>query len=112
MRINAAFRQSQLPAAKLLEIKLSQAFRPPEIALRIVRYAVSSKEIAEVEPKARLRIMRVDGLEAFDVANGLRSATAIFKLRHSRPDCSKPVAWRDLGRSSHCDATSGRDDEC
>ena len=34
VRIDAAFRQSQLPTAKLLEIKLSQAFRTTEIALR------------------------------------------------------------------------------
>src|SRR3989449_10000652 len=83
VRIDAAFRQSQLPAAKLLEIKLSQAFRASEIALRIMRDAVSGEEVAEVEPKAGLRVMRVTILEAFDVAKGLRFVKGIFKLRQS-----------------------------
>src|SRR5215468_5879752 len=92
VRINTALRQSQLSAAKLLEIELSQAFRTAEIALRIMRDAIRREEIAEVEPKARLRIMRIAILEAFDVANGLRSMKKVFKLRHSNPDCRKTVA--------------------
>ncbi len=106
MRIDTAFRQSQLPAAKLLEIKLSQAFRTSEIALRIMRDAVGGEEVAEVEPKAGLRVMRVTILEAFDVAKGLRFVKAIFKLHQSNPDCRKVVAGRDLSRGPHCNAAT------
>ena len=76
MRIDTAFRQSQLPAAKLLEIKLAQAFRASEIALRIMGDAAGGEEVGEVEPKAGLRVMRVTILEAFDVAQGLRLVQA------------------------------------
>src|SRR5436190_24180140 len=89
VRIDTAFRQSQLPAAKFLEIKLSQAFRASEIALRIVRDAVAGEEVAEVQPKAGLRIVRVTILEAFDVAKGFRVVKNIFKLHQSSPDCRK-----------------------
>src|SRR5437868_465650 len=92
VRIDAAFGQSQLPAAKFLEIKLSQAFRTPEIALRIMRDAVSREEVAEVKPKAGLRVVCIAILEAFDVAKRLRAVKAIFKLRQSNSDCRKVAA--------------------
>src|SRR5215813_9966005 len=81
VRINTAIRQSQLSAAKLLEIKLSQAFRTTEIALRIMRDTVSGEEIAEIEPKTQLRVMRVTILDTFDVANGAGLVKIVFKLR-------------------------------
>src|SRR5436190_9946082 len=87
MRIDTALRQSQLPAAKLLEIKLSQAFRASEIALCIVRDAIGGEEVAEVEPKAGLRVMRVAILEAFDVAKRLSFVKAAFKLSQSSSNC-------------------------
>src|SRR5678815_4955995 len=101
VRIDSAFRQSQLPAAKLLEIELPQTLRTSEISLRIVGDAVSGEEIAEVEPKAQLRIMRVTILETFDVANGSRFLKTIFKLRHPNLDRSKTVVGRNLSRGPH-----------
>src|SRR5688572_19802347 len=107
VRIDTAFRQSQLSAAKLLEIKLSQAFRASEIALRIVRDAVSGEEVAEVEPKAGFRVMRVTILEAFDVAKGLRVVKNVFKLYQSSPDCREVAIGCDLSPGSHCNRESG-----
>src|SRR4026209_2084842 len=90
-RVDTAFRQSQLPSAKLLDVKLSQALRASEIALCIMRNAVSGEEVAEVEPKAGLGVVRVAILEALDVAKGLRLVKAIFKLHKSNSDCRKVV---------------------
>ena len=103
VRIDTAFRQSQLPAAKFLEIKLSQAFRTAEIALGIMRDAVRAEEIAEVEPKAGFRVVRVTILKAFDVAKRLCFVKAVFKLHQSNSERSKIVAGRYLcrRRASH-----------
>jgi hypothetical protein len=69
--------------------------------------AVGGEQIAQVEPKARLRIMRVTILEVFDVANGLRTVETILELRDSNPDWPK-VCGRDLSRGAHGNAASHR----
>src|SRR6185369_2230036 len=79
-----------------LKIKFPQTFRAAEIALRIVRDTVSGEEIAEVQPKAQLGVMRVAVLESLDIANSSRSVDAVFKLRHSSVGCIEPVAGREL----------------
>jgi hypothetical protein len=116
VRIDPAFRQSQLPAAKLLKIKLSQTFRTTEIALSIVRDAVCGEEVAEVEPKARLRVMGVAVLEAFDIAKCLSFVKAAFNLSQANSNCRKVIGRRDLGRGPKCYAANCRasrtDQEC
>src|SRR5262245_59425039 len=115
VRIDTAIGQSHLPAAKLLEIELPQAFRPSEVALRIMRDAVSGEKITEVEPEAGLCIMRVTILEAFDVAKRLRFVKTIFELHQANPDRRKIRTGRSLSCGPYGNAASGqsscRDDE-
>src|SRR5262245_34117120 len=76
-----------------------------------MRDAVSGEEIAEVEPKTQLSVMRVTILEAFDVASGSRFVKIVFKLRHSILDCCKTVGRCDLSCGPHCKEATRRYDE-